>query len=93
MTTKTKIKIQHLLNEYLEVYGSINIQLPDEVSLEIGITQDGVRGRRRDGNYCWVTTTRDDRTTVLDRYAMSMKYDNPESKLVDRTEHGIVTVL
>ena len=88
---KNKNRIQFLLNEYLETYGSIDIQLPDGVGVEIDITQDGKKGPRRLGDYCWVVASRDDRLTTLDRYAMSMQFEDEGCRILD--EQGHVTVI
>lgn len=87
-----KGKIQFLLNEYLEVHGSIDIQLPDGVGLEVGITQNGKRGPERVSDYCWVVASRDDRLMVLDRYAMTLQYEDDENCAV-LDDSGSVTVV
>ena len=69
-------KVQFLLNEYLEMHGKIDLQLPDRVDLEIGITQETKRGTERQGDYCWVSASRDDRSMMLDRYALSASFEN-----------------
>jgi hypothetical protein len=87
-----KGKIQFLLNEYIETHGSIDIQLPDGVLLEIGITQNGKSGPERLSDYCWVVTSRDDRLTILDRYAVSLQYDECDNCAV-LDDYGNVTVV
>jgi len=86
---KSKNRIQYLLNDYLERNGTIDLLLPDGVELEIGITQEGKRGAEKLADYCWVATTREDRATVIDRYAMSMEFDDGAC-LVDE---GMVTII
>lgn len=89
-----KNKIQFLLNEYLECHGSINILLPDGVNIEMGITQEGKNGAERKRNYCWVTTSREGCSTILDKYAMSMHFEDIDSKFViNQADEGIVTVV
>lgn len=87
-----KNRIQALLINYLQKFGTIQITLPDQVNLEIGITQESKNGMIKDDNYCWVTTQRDDRKTVLDRYSMSMLYDDPHF-VVDSKEQGSIYVV
>ena len=89
---KSKNRIQHLLNDYLERNGTIDILLPDGVEVEIGITQQSKIGSEKLADYCWVATTRKDRATVIDRYAMSMEFDD-DACLVDQTDEGIVTIV
>ena len=89
---KSRNGIQSNLNDYLERNGTIDILLPDGVEIEIGITQEGKRGAEKLADYCWVTATRDDRVTVIDRYAMSMEFEN-DACLVDQRDEGIVTII
>lgn len=86
----TKNRIQFMLIDYLRKFGQINLLLPDGVSLEIGITEESKNGTIKNENYCWIQTERDDRKTVLDRYSMSVAYD--ESRLV-MDDKGSIKVL
>ena len=90
---KSRNRIQYLLNEYLERNGSIDLLLPDGVEIAIGITQQGKRGVEKMSDYCWVTTTRGNCTTIMDKYSMSMEFDNESQCLVNQSEQGIVTVI
>ena len=45
-------KVNFLLNEYLETHGELDIQLPDDIKLKIGITQEGQNGPERQPDYC-----------------------------------------
>ncbi len=92
MAKSSKNRIQSMLIEYLQKFGSINILLPDGVALEIGITEESKNGIVKNENYCWVSTNRDDRKTMLDRYSMSMLYDDPRFVVNDQ-EQSIVYVL
>jgi len=89
---KTRNSIQSVLNAYLERKGSIDILLPDGVELEIGITRQGKLGVEKSSDYCWVVATRDDRATSIDRYSMSMEFDDTSS-VVDQTDQGRVTII
>jgi hypothetical protein len=89
--TKHKGKIQFLLNEYLETHGSIDIRLPDGVEVEIGITQEGKKGPERLGDYCWIVTSRGGRQTTLDRYGMSMQFEDENCRILD--DNGNVTII
>lgn len=89
---KSKTRIQYLLNEYIEKYGSIDLLLPDGVGVEIGITQEEKHGLRKQADYCWVVTKRDSRSTVFDRYIMSMEYGE-DRYVVDNSDDGSVTIV
>lgn len=87
-----KSKIQSLLITYLQKFGSIDLRLPDGVALQIGITQESKHGEVKNDDYCWVLTSRDDRSTMLDRYSMRMLFENPR-RMIDSHEQGTVYVL
>lgn len=92
--SKNKSRIQFLLNEYIEKFGSIDLLLPDGVGVEIGITQEGKRGVEKRPEYCWVVTSRDDRFTTFDRYAMSMHFSEDKDRtILDVADQGTVTVI
>jgi hypothetical protein len=72
-----KDKIQHLLITYLMNYGSISLRLPDEVELQIGITQEGKNGLPiKSENYCWVVTSRGDKSVALDSYNLGLNFSS-----------------
>lgn len=71
-----KDKIQHALITYLLNNGSISLNLPDKVELEIGITQEGKHGTIKSDNYCWVVTSRGDKSVELDSYNLGLNFSN-----------------
>ena len=89
-----KKRIQSLINNYLDQFGTIDILLPDGVELEIGITQEGKRGAEKHPDYCWVVTSREDRTMSLDKYSMMMTFaDEDANCIVDHHDRGVVSVI
>ncbi len=88
-----KNRIQSLINTYLERHGAIDILLPDGVGLEIGITQEGKHGEEKHHDYCWVVTTQGDRSTVIDKYSMSMSFDGNANCIIDHHDRGTVSVV
>lgn len=78
-----KNKIQALLVEHLLKYGSIEILLPDNVKVEIGTTQENQNGKLvKKEDYCWVITSRENRSTSLDAYNMGLRFTDDESMIV-----------
>lgn len=79
----SKNKIQSLLVSHLLKHGQIELLLPDGVTLEIGITQEGKDGEivKKD-DYCWVITSRDDRSTSIDSYNLGLKFQDKDNILV-----------
>jgi len=75
-----KDKIQYLLISYLLKHGSIKLQLPDGVDLEIGITEEGFSGKKfKKQDYCWVITRREDREVELDSYNLGLNFLDEDS--------------
>ena len=93
MARSNKNRVQFILNEYLEMHGKIDLQLPDGVGLQIGITQDGPRGPERQADYCWVCASRDDRSTTIDRYSLSAHFDDLSRKVLAEEDQGEVTII
>lgn len=88
-----KDKIQHLLITYLLHHGSISLRLPDEVELEIGITQEGKHGRIKNTNYCWVVTSRGDKSVALDSYNLGLNFSrNKDIMLLEDEEEDRVSL-
>jgi hypothetical protein len=79
----SKNKIQSLLVSHLLKHGQIELLLPDGVTLEIGITQEGKDGEivKKD-DYCWVITSRDGRSTSIDSYNLGLRFNDSENILV-----------
>ncbi len=91
-----KDKIQYLLISHLKKNGSIQLTLPDGISVEIGITQEDARGDvviDDDDDYCWVKATRSHSEFILDSFNLGLSYeDDPSTILVedaDITDEGV----
>lgn len=64
-------------------HGSLEIKLPDDVLIKIGVTQEDKKGVTKiKDDYCWVITSRDKRSIVMDsEYCMNLQFED-DSKLV-----------
>lgn len=83
MKSKSKArKIQELLTKHLLNCGKIEIKLPDNVTLEIGITQEGKHGEEIVDNYCFVKTSREGNSTLLDTYNVGIEYVDDRNKMI-----------
>lgn len=79
-----KNKIQYLLISYLREFGSIELTLPDNVMLGIGVTQEDRHGNViKSDNYCWVTAAKDDRTTLLDSYNSGISFEKGNKLIIE----------
>ena len=59
-------KIQSLIISHLLKHGQIEILLPDNVSLQIGVLQEGPKGKKiKADDYCYVIASKENRKTLL----------------------------
>lgn len=78
-----KSKIQSMIVEHLMKYGQLEILLPDNVKLEIGMTQENQEGRLvKKDDYCWVIASREGRSTSLDAYNLGLRFENDANLIV-----------
>lgn len=75
-------KIQELITKHLLNCGKIEIKLPDNVVLQIDITQDGKGGTEIVDDYCFVKASRAGNSTALDTYNISLEYVDDQKKLI-----------
>lgn len=75
-------KIQALLINHLLNQGEISLLLPDGVTIEIGITQEGKHGTEISNDYCYVKSSRDGKSTMLDTYNLSLQYTDKDKMIV-----------
>jgi len=71
-----KDKIQYLIISHLMEYGSIKLNLPDNMQVEIGITQEGKHGRHIENNYCWIEASRDNKSVEIDSFNLGLNFRN-----------------
>jgi hypothetical protein len=76
-------KIQRLLISQLEEHGSIELLLPNRVTLEIGITQEGKNGTIKADEYCWVIASRNEKEISLDSYNLGLRFLDYNSMLFE----------
>ena len=84
----TRDKLQHLIITSLLSEGTVKIMLPNQTTLEFGITQEGKDGDMElVDDYCWVTVSQDDRTAHIDTYNLELGYpDHDQIIFVDHDE-------
>ena len=77
------LKIQRLLISQLEEHGTIELLLPNQVTLEIGVTQEGKNGTIKVDEYCWVTASKNERQISLDSYNLGLRFSAYNSMLLE----------
>lgn len=75
-------KIQALLTTHLLDCGSIELRLPDGVTLEIGICKEGKHGTEICDDYCFVKASREGSTALLDTYNVGLQYPDRENTII-----------
>lgn len=68
-------KLQYLLIKQLLKKGSVELILPDGVTVEIGITQKDQFGEsHKTDDYCYVVASRNDKMVMLDSFNLGLQY-------------------
>lgn len=67
--------------------GSVQLILPDGVTLDIGILQEDKFGNlKKTDDYCYVVASRDGKTAMLDSYNLGLQYESNENAIVFEEE-------
>lgn len=76
-------KIQQLLISFLLEEGTINLNLPDGMKLNIGIVKEDSKGNLiKDKDYCWLTASQKDRDVCIDSYNFSLKFQDDSGRII-----------
>lgn len=63
-------------------HGTIQLKLPDNVVLEIGITAEDKEGNiKKTEDYCWVIAAKESRAACLDSYNLGIRFED-EKKII-----------
>ena len=88
MTAKNRIQemvIRHLLKE-----GSLEILLPNGITLEMGVTQENSQGNLEIADdYAWVIASQEDRSVSLDSYNLGLRFSNHNDKMLVDLEDSV----
>jgi hypothetical protein len=80
-------KIQHLLITYLLEKGYIELSLPDGLTVELGIVQEGKDGHlHKTDDYSWVIANQKNRTVSMDSYTFGLRYLQNDGKIIVEEE-------
>lgn len=76
-------KIQALLINHLTKYGTIQLNLPDNMLLEIGITAENKNGNsEKIDDYCWVIAKKENKATCIDSYNLGIMFNEEDNNIV-----------
>jgi hypothetical protein len=79
-------KLQYLLIAQLLEMGSVQLLLPDGMTLEVGITQLGKKGMQITDDYCYVVATKDTQQAMIDSYNLGLCYEKKSDTIVYEDE-------
>ena len=80
-------KLQYLIITQLLEEGSVQLILPDGVTLDIGILQEDRFGNlKKADDYCYVVASRDGRTAMIDSYNLGLQYEAKDDTIVFEEE-------
>ena len=76
-------RIQTSIIKHLQKYGTLQLLLPDNNVLEIGILEEDENGKaRKTDSYCYVIVKNELRATVIDKYNLGIRYSADEKVIV-----------
>jgi hypothetical protein len=82
MDNAKTFKIQNLIIKTLLKDGSVSLLLPDGVTLEIGITQEGKNGDlEKVDDYCYVVATREGKSVMLDSFNLGLRFQDQKDTI------------
>lgn len=80
-------KLQYLLIRELLERGSVELILPDGITLEIGILQEDQFGKvSKTDDYCYVVATRDGKSAMLDTYNLGVQFEPEDDTIIYEDE-------
>lgn len=75
-----------MITQLLE-HGSVQLILPDGVTLDIGIMQEDKFGKlKKTDDYCYVVASRDGRKAMIDSYNIGLQFETEEDTIVFEEE-------
>lgn len=87
MSNSKALKLQYLLITQLLKRGTVELILPDGVTLEIGITQEDKYGRlHKEEDYCYVVASRDGKSIMLDSFNLGLQFEPEDHTIVYEDE-------
>jgi hypothetical protein len=83
-------KVQQTFITCLLEEGHVQLNLPNDMVLEVGITQENKNGDlEKIPNYCWVIASQKGRSVSIDEYNLGLRYQDEKDRLI--CEHETVS--
>jgi hypothetical protein len=88
----TKSRVQEVFITHLLKEGSVELILPNNMVLEVGITQEDKNGDlEKIPNYCWVIASQNGRAVSIDEYNLGLRYEDNDKMIFEHqstSSHG-----
>ena len=85
----TKSRVQEVFISHLLKEGHVELILPNNMVLEVGITQENKNGDlEKIQDYCWVIASQNGRAVSIDEYNLGLRYED-DNKII--CEHESVS--
>lgn len=79
-------KLQYLLITHLLDHGSVELLLPDGMTVEIGIMQETNGGTVKSDDYCYVVASKDCKAALIDSYNLGLKFEKEDDTILYEDE-------
>ena len=87
MSNSRALKLQYLVIQQLLKKGTVELILPDGVTLEIGIIQEDKFGKiQKEGDYCYVVASRDSKSVMLDSFNLGLQFEPEDHTIIYEDE-------
>lgn len=85
--SNSRQKLQYLMIKQLLKRGTVELILPDGVTLEIGITQEDKLGQeKKEDGYCYVVASRDGKSVMLDSFNLGLQFEPEDNTIIYEDE-------
>lgn len=76
-------RIQSSVIKHLEKYGTLQVLLPDNNVLEIGVLEEDSTGKmQKTDSYCYVIVKNELRATIIDKYNLGIRFSANDNLIV-----------
>jgi hypothetical protein len=83
MKKVNKNKVQQVFITHLLKEGHVELVLPNDMILEVGITQENKYGDlEKNPEYCWVIASQNGRSVSIDEYNLGLRFQDEKDRMI-----------
>jgi hypothetical protein len=80
-----KNKVQEVFINHLLSEGQVQLLLPNNMVLEVGITQENKYGDlEKQPNYCWIIASQNGREVSIDEYNLGLRFEDKNKMICEQ---------